>query len=143
MTKTLFGVTEQAQPAMSHQKRWRWVDFLFETDQNVTLTVEWLPGNTPDNAAGFGSTRINPAAVTLTSVEGDLIVSADGDLVSAAQSSTNARARLVNAAGRYLHDTGMRIRIFDNAQDGSWSLEAMNLAYQQLPGLQRRMQGAA
>jgi hypothetical protein len=143
MTKTLYGVTEQAQPAMSHQKRWRWCDFLFETDQNVTLTVEWLPGNTPDNAAGFGSTRIAPAAVTLVSADGDAIVSADSDLVAAAQSSTNARARLVNSAGRYLHDTGMRIRIFDNAQAGSWSLEAMNLAYQQLTGLQRRMQGAA
>jgi hypothetical protein len=128
---------------MSHQKRWRWCDFLFETDQNVQLTVEWLPGNTPDNASGFGSTRISPAAVTLTSVEGDPIVTADGDFVAAAQSSTNARARLVNSAGRYLHDTGMRIRIFDNAQAGSWSLEAMNLAYQQLTGLQRRMQGAA
>jgi hypothetical protein len=50
MTKTLYGVNEQAQPAMSHQKRWRWADFLFETEQTVSLTVEWLAGNTPDDA---------------------------------------------------------------------------------------------
>ncbi len=143
MTKTLFGVTEQAQPAMSQQKRWRWADFLFETDQIVQLTVEWLPGNTPDNAASFGSTRISPAAVALTSADGDPILSADGDVVTAAQLSSNVRARLVNSSGRYLHDTGLRLRVFDDAQAGSWSLEAMNLAYQIMNGLQRRMQGAA
>lgn len=140
MTKTLYGVTDQAQPAMSHQKRFRWADFLFETDQSVTLTVEWLAGNTPDNAASFGSTTIAPAALTLVTSDGDTITSADGDSLTVAQSSTNARARLVNSTGRYLHDTGMRLRVYDNAQNGSWSLEAMNLAYQQLNGLQRRMQ---
>jgi hypothetical protein len=34
----------------------------------------------------------------------------------------------------------MRLRVYDNATNGSWSLEAMNLAYQLLPGLERRMQ---
>jgi len=140
MTKSLFGVTDQAQPAMSHQKRFRWCDFLFESEIAVTLTVEWLNGNTPDNASSFGSTIIIPAAVAILSADGDIIQSANSDGLVVAQLSTTARARLVNGRGRYLHDTTMRMRIFDDAQAASWSLEAMNLAYQQLNGLQRRMQ---
>jgi len=139
MTKTLYGVTEQAQPALSQTKRYRWADFLFETEQTVTLTVEWLNGNTPDNAASFGSTTISPAAAALLSADGDAVLTADGDALVVSQASTTAKAELKNSAGRFLHDTGMRLRVFDNAADGSWSLEAMNLAYQILPGLQRRM----
>lgn len=140
MTKTLYGVNDQAQPAMSHQKRWRWADFLFETEQTVTLTVEWLAGNTPDDASSFGSTTISPAAVQILTADGDRIVTADGDPLVISQSSTNARALLKNSSGDFLHDTGLRLRVYDNAADGSWSLEAMNLAYQILPGLERRMQ---
>lgn len=139
MTKTLYGVNDQAQPAMSHQKRWRWADFLFETEQAVTLTVEWLAGNTPDNAASFGSTTITPAAVHILTADGDRLTTSDGDPLVIAQSSTNARALLKDSTGDFLHDTGLRLRVYDNAMDGSWSLEAMNLAYQILPGLQRRM----
>jgi hypothetical protein len=139
MTKTLYGVNENGQPAMSHQKRWRWADFLFETEQTVTLNVEWLAGNTPDNAAAFGATTITPAALHILSADGDRLVTAGGDPLVVSQASTNARARLVNSSGDYLHDTGARLRIYDDATDGSWSLEAMNLAYQLLPGLERRM----
>lgn len=139
MTKTLYGVNDQAQPAMSHTKRWRWADLLFETEQSVTLTVEWLNGNTPDNAASFGSTTIAPAAVGILTSDGDTLTSADGDDLVVSQSSTNARALLKNSAGDFLHDPGMRLRVYDNAANGSWSLEAMNLAYQIMPGLNRRM----
>jgi hypothetical protein len=139
MTKTLYGVTEQAQPALSQTKRYRWADFLFETEQTVTLTVEWLNGNTPDNAASFGSTTISPAAAAVLTSDGDAILTADGDALVVSQASTNARALLKNSSGDYLNDTGMRLRVYDNAANGSWSLEAMNLAYQILPGLGRRM----
>jgi hypothetical protein len=100
MTKTLYGVNEQAQPAMSHQKRWRWADFLFETEQTVTLTVEWLAGNTPDDATSFGSTTIAPAAVHILTASGDRVVTADGDPLVVSQSSTNARALLEELDGR-------------------------------------------
>lgn len=141
MTKTLYGVNDQNQPAPSHLKRFRWADFLFETEQTVTLTVEWLQGNTPDNAAAFGSTTIAPSSAGILSMDGDTLVSADGDAIVVSQASSTARARLVNTSGDFLHDNGMRLRVFDDAANGSWSLEAMELAYQMMPGLQRRMQG--
>lgn len=141
MTKTLYGVNQQAQPAMSNQKRWRWVDLLFETEQTVVLTVEWLPGNTPDNGASFGSTTVLPSAADILTASGDFIqdAGATGTLILSA-ASTLAKAQLKNTSGRYLHDTGIRLRIGDNASAGSWSLEAMNLAYQILPGMLRRFQ---
>lgn len=139
MTKTLYGVTEQAQPALSQTKRFRWADFLFETEQTVTLTVEWLNGNTPDNAASYGSTTIAPAANYLVTSDGYRLTTVSGDPIVVSQASTTARAALKNSSGDFLADTGMRLRVYDNAANGSWSLEAMNLAYQILPGLGRRM----
>jgi hypothetical protein len=139
MTKTLYGTNEQKQPALSHTKRWRWADFLFETDNNVILTIEWIAGNTPDEAAAEGSTTIQPGAFSLLSSDGDTILSADGDTLIVAQSSSQAMALLQDTLGRYLHDEGLRLRIYDNSDDGSWSLEGFTLAYQVLPGLKRRM----
>lgn len=139
MTKTLYGVNEQQQPALSHIKRWRWVDLLFETEQTTTLNVEWLAGNTPDNAAAFGATTASPAAVSVIDADGDAVLSADGDALVVAQASSNLLAQLQTSSGDYLHDVGLRLRIYDDGADASWSLEAMNLAYQILPGLGRRM----
>jgi hypothetical protein len=142
MTKTLYGVNDQGQPAISNTKRFRWADFLFETEQTVTLTVEWLAGNSPDNGAAFGTTLIAPAAFGLLTAGGDRIMSATLDHLVVALASSEVRAILVNSTGDFLHHEGIRMRIGDNASLGSWSLEAFNLAYQILPGLQRRMQGA-
>lgn len=139
MTKTLYGVDDQQQPALSHIKRWRWVDLLFETEQTTTLNVEWLSGNTPDNAVAFGSTTASPAALPVLSADGDRLITADGDAIAVAQASSNLLALLQTANGRYLHDVGLRLRIFDEGAHASWSLEGMNLAYQILPGLGRRM----
>lgn len=141
MTKTLFGVNQQAQPALSLQKRWRWVDFLFETQQTVTLTIEWLPGNTPDNGAAWGSTTITPSANGIVDASGNPVVDASGNPLVVSQQSSLIRAILQGSGGRYLHDVGLRLRVSDNAALGQWSLESMALAYQELPGLQRRMQG--
>lgn len=142
MTKTLYGVmlvNYQGQPAMSLRKRWRWADFIFNTQQTATLTVEWLAGNAPDNGAALGSTRISPAAQGLLTASGDRILSVTPDHLVVSQSSTTARALLKDATGNFLHDEGIRLRVGDNASNGQWSLEAMNLAYQSLPGLERRM----
>ena len=140
MTKTLYGVNEQAQPALSHTKRWRWADFLFETEATATLTVSWLRGNSPDNASALSSVNISPAASGVLSADGDTLVSAGGDSIVLSQSSSEVRAILHDSTGSYLHDEGIRIRIGDNASLGSWSLEAFSLAYQILPGLRRRFQ---
>lgn len=140
MTKTLYGVNDQAQPALPHTKRWRWVDLLFETEQTVTLTIGWLQGNSPDNAAAFSTRTVNPAAAELLSSDGDTILTTDGDSIIVSEASAQVQVKLTNSAGDYLHDEGIRLYIEDNASNGSWSLEAFSLAYQILPGLKRRFQ---
>lgn len=140
MTKTLYGANEQGQPAISNTKRWRWADFLFQTEQTVTLTIEWMAGNSPNTASSLGSTTVSPASASILTADGDTIVTADGDTIILASDSTQARAILKNSSGDYLHDEGVRLKVGDNASNGSWSLEGFNLAYQRLPGLQRRMQ---
>lgn len=139
MSKALFGINDQGQPSSENLKRWRWADFLFETEQGATITIEWLSGNAPDNGAAIGSTTISPAAQYLVTADGDQILTADGDSILVAQLSTEAIALLQDSSGVFLHDQGIRLRIGDNASAGSWSLESFKLAYQTMPGLKRRM----
>ena len=140
MTKTLVGLNDEGQSVLSHTKRWRWVDFLFETDNATTLTLEWLNGNTPDNGAAVSSTTFQPNAAGVLSAGGDTLVSAGTDSVIVASASSLVRVPLQTSTGDFLHNEGIRLRIGDNAANGSWSLEAFSLAYQILPGLRRRFQ---
>jgi hypothetical protein len=143
MTKTLYGikmVNYTGQPAISETKRFRWVDFLFQTEQTASLTVEWLPGGSPDDAAGVGSQIVSPAASGIMSGDGSVILSGDGSAIVVSSQSSKVKVLLKDSSGDYLHDEGIRLRVGDNASLGSWSLEAMNLAYQVMPGLQRGMQ---
>ena len=140
MTKTLHGVNEAGQPAMSQTKRWRWGDFIFEADQTTTLTVEWLEGFAADDGSAISSKSITPAASGILTADGDTVQDASGNDIVVGQESSVLRAKFKDSTGDYLEDTGMRLRVGDNASVGSWALEAMNLAYQILPGLQRRMQ---
>ena len=139
MTKTLYGLNDQGQPAHTHTKRFRWIDLLFLTEANTTLTIEWLPGHTPDLGAASGSDTFAPAPYSILTTDGDTIITASGDTIVLASSSTQVRVPLRTTSG-YLHDIGVRLRVSDNAANGSWSLEAMSLAYQILPGLKRRFQ---
>jgi hypothetical protein len=41
--------------------------------------------------------------------------------------------------GDYIQDVGCRIRISDDAANGSWSLEGMTLGFQVLPHATRRL----
>ncbi len=138
MTKTLYGITEADQAALSYQKRFRWVDLLFETDQSVEIMVEWLNGDSTNNADSIGSVTITPDTASIVSADGDLILTSDGDEIRVSLASSLMRARFADSAGRYLHDSGIRLRIGDTVSLGSWSLEALSLAYQILPGLARR-----
>lgn len=140
MTKTLQGVNEQNQPAFSNRKRWRWADFLFAIAQDVTLTIEWLVGSSPNNAAAISSRTIEPSASYIFTASGDRLTSLTGDPLLASIASAQAKAQLKTASGDYLHDEGIRLRIGDNASAGSWALEGFSLAYQILPGLKRRDQ---
>ena len=139
MTKTLTGVNTDGIATMSQTKRWRWADFLFEGGVDSTLIVEWMTGYSEDTADNVSYTTVTPQDYSLISSEGATVLDADGATVQPAATTTPARAVLVDTDGQYLHDVGLRIRVGDNAANGSWSLEGINLAYQVLPGLQRRM----
>jgi hypothetical protein len=140
MTKTLYGTNEQGQPALSNTKRWRWLDLLFRINQNVSLTVEWLAGTTPDTGSALGSVVVAPQASLLTTADGSIVTTADGSQIMLAASSAQTKAILHDTAGGYLHDTGIRLRIGTNSTNGTWALEGLAFAYQILPGLGRRFQ---
>ena len=137
-SKTLYGTNDAGQAAPAYQKRFRWADLLFTTDFNVEINVEWLNGDAPDNADSVGSVTITPDSDTLISADGDTILTANGDSINVALETSQMRARFADSDGRYLHDSGIRLRIGDIASTGSWGMEAMTLAYQMLPGLSRR-----
>lgn len=140
MTKTLYGVNEQAQPALSNTKRWRWVDVLFRVDQDVDIEVGWFPGTSTDTADPLSSIIVSPAAEELITADGSTILTADGSMILVAVQSAQQKALLHTTAGRYLHDEGIRLRFSSSGTDGAWALEALQLAYQILPGLKRRSQ---
>lgn len=140
MTKTLYGVNEQGQPALSNRKRWRWVDVLFRIDSDVDIDVEWLNGSAPNTAQSLGTVVVSPNAETLISTDGSTILSADGSEIAIAVLSSQKKAILHDSTGGYLHDEGIRLRIGTNGTVGGWSLEAFQLAFQLLPGLKRRDQ---
>ena len=140
MTKTLYGVNEQGQPALSNRKRWRWADLLFRINQDIALQVEWMPGSTPDNGEAIAAVAIDPGASALVTSQGSAILTADGSAILLSKQSAQVKALLHDASGNYLHDEGVRLRVGTNSTDGGWALEAIQLAYQLLPGLKRRDQ---
>jgi hypothetical protein len=140
MTKTLYGVNAQGQPALSNRKRWRWLDILFKISSSVSITVEWLTGTSPDNGTAIDSVICSPASSLLLSANGSTILTADGSSISLSAASAQVKALLQTDSGDYLHDEGIRLRIGTNSTAGTWSLEAMELAFQLLPGLKRRDQ---
>lgn len=138
MTKTLYGVNENGQPAPAYQKRFRWADILFTTDQDVDITVEWLNGDAPNNGDAVASVTITPGTDVLVSSDGDTILTANADEINVALDTSQMRARFADINGQYLHDSGIRLRIGDSLSTGAWGMEAITLCYQVLPGLQRR-----
>lgn len=139
-TKTLYGINDRSQPALSNTKRWRWVDVLFRIDQNVDIEVGWMPGSAGDTADTIASVLISPGAEELVTADGSTILTATGSSILVSASSAQEKALLHDQFGRYLHDEGIRIRFSSSGTAGSWALEAMQLAYQILPGLKRRSQ---
>jgi hypothetical protein len=140
MTKTLRGQDQQGQPVPANTKRWRWADVVFKVASNVAITLEWMPGYASDTATGIASTVIQPNPGTLLTSDGYTIVSASSDSIIISLESSQGRVLLHTPNGDYLHDTGLRLRVSDNASNGSWALEAVSLAYQVLPGTYRRDQ---
>ena len=68
-----------------------------------------------------------------------MLLSADADEILAGAASTGAIGLFKDTSGAYLHDFGLRLRVGDNASNGSWALEGFKLFYQSMPGLGRKM----
>lgn len=140
MTKALYGVNEQGQPALSHRKRWRWLDLLFRVDADLDITVGWFPGNATDDATPLNSVTVSPDADALITADGSTILTADDSSILIAILSAQGKSFLTTSSGDYLHDEGIRLRVSSNDMLGAWALEAMQLGFQLLPGLRRRSQ---
>lgn len=139
MTKTLYGTNEQGQSALSNRKRWRWLDLLFRVDTSLTINIDWFAGSATDGASPLATTTASPSADTLYTIDGSQIITASGSAIAVSLLSAQVK-KLLSNNGDYLHDESIRLRIGSNDMSGAWALEAMQLAYQIMPGLRRRSQ---
>jgi len=126
---------------MAAVKRYRWLDIIAEADEDVTLTVEWLSGSGSDEAVsrGAASKSLSAFSMQLITADGNVIQSAAESNITLPTESVQKIINLEGTNGDYIQDVGCRIRISDDAQDGSWSLEGMTLGFQVLPHATRRL----
>ena len=147
MTKVVYGTdnswsVRNPQQLMPYIKRFRWLDLIAEAESDVTLTVEWMSGASSDDAVGRGSASqsIEPLGLQLITSDGNGIQTADGSNITLPFDSVQKIINLEGSNGDYIQDVGCRIRISDDAANGSWSLEGMTLGFQVLPEAARRLQ---
>ena len=147
ITKVLYGQdnswsTRQSQSLMAYLKRWRWLDIIAESDSDVTLTVEWMSGSASDESVsrGAASKSLEPIGLQLITDDGNGLDTSDGSNITVPYESVQKIINLEGTNGHYIEDVGCRIRISDDAANGSWSLEGMTVGYQVLPGARRRLQ---
>ena len=147
MTKVVYGTdnswsVRNPQQLMPYIKRFRWLDLIAEAESDVTLTVEWMSGAASDEAVGRGSASqsIEPLGLQLITADGNGIQTDDESNITLPFDSVQKIINLEGSNGDYIQDVGCRIRISDDAANGSWSLEGMTLGFQVLPGATRRLQ---
>ena len=147
ITKVIYGTdnswsTRSPQQMMAYVKRYRWLDVIAEADSDVTLTIEWMSGNASDDAVSKGGTSksLAPIGLQLITDDGNGIDTDDGSNITLPFDSVQQIISLEGTNGDFIQDVGCRIRISDDAQNGSWSIEGMTLGYQVLPGATRRLQ---
>ena len=147
MTKVVYGTdnswsVRNPQQLMPYIKRFRWLDLIAEAESDVTLTVEWMSGASSDDAVGRGSASqsIEPLGLQLITSDGNGIQTADESNITLPFDSVQKIINLEGSNGDYIQDVGCRIRISDDAANGSWSLEGMTLGFQVLPEATRRLQ---
>ena len=147
LTKVIYGTdnswsTRDPQQLMAYIKRFRWLDIIAQADSDVTLTVEWMEGNAGDDAVSSGATSkaLTPVGFQLITANSNGIDTSEGSGVTTSSDSVQKIINLEGSNGDFIQDVGCRIRISDDAQNGSWSLEGMTLGYQVLPGATRRLQ---
>ena len=146
LTKVIYGTdnswdVKAAQQLMAYVKRYRWLDIIAEADNDVTLTIEWMGASTSDDAVSDGavSRALTPVGLQLITANGNGIQTASSNDIVVPYDSVQKIINLESTRGDYLQDVGCRIRISDDAANGSWSLEGMTLGYQLLPGATRRL----
>ena len=147
ITKVIYGTdnswnVRQPQQLMSYIKRFRWVDIIAEAESDVTLTVEWMSGNSSDEAVGRGSASkaIEPLGLQLITDDGNGIQTDDESNITIPFDSVQTIINMEGSNGDFIQDVGCRIRISDDSSNGSWSLEGMTIGFQVLPGATRRLQ---
>ena len=141
ITKVLYGSDGETN-LMAFLKRWRWLDILAEADTDVTLTVEWMSGNSSDDAVSDGAAgrSLAPVGLQLITDDGNGIETASNSDIVVPYDSVQKIINLEGSNGNYTEDVGFRVRGSDDAANGSWSLEGMTIGYQVLPGATRRLQ---
>lgn len=150
MTKALYGqgffgdpTGLYGKPLVSHVKRWRQVDCLFDVlSGSVNLTVEWIPGDDPlDATPAFGSRTISMPTSALQTAGGNPIQSADGSALLVTSLPSLIRAKLQKTDGRYLHSRALRLRFKLSTSSAQWYLSTLDTIYQLLAGQKRTVQG--
>ena len=124
ITKVLYGTDGQTN-LMAYIKRWRWLDIIAEAETDVTLTVEWMSGNSSDDAVsrGASSKSLNPIGLQLITADGTGIETSESSNITLPFQSVQEIINLEGTNGDYIQDVGCRIRISDDSTNGSWSLE--------------------
>jgi hypothetical protein len=147
ITKVIYGTdnswnVREPQKMMPFVKRFRWLDIVAEAESDVTLTVEWMSGSSSDEsvARGGASKSLEPIGLQLITDDGNGIQTDDESNITLPFDSVQTIINMEGTNGDFIQDVGCRIRISDNASNGSWSLEGMTLGFQVLPGATRRLQ---
>jgi hypothetical protein len=147
ITKVIYGTdnswnVRDPQKMMPFVKRFRWLDIVAEAESDVTLTVEWMSGSSSDEsvARGGASKSLEPIGLQLITDDGNGIQTDDESNITLPFDSVQTIINMEGTNGDFIQDVGCRIRISDDAANGSWSLEGMTLGYQVLPGAARRLQ---
>mgnify|MGYP003637423553 CR=1 FL=1 len=147
ITKVIYGTdnawgTREPQQLMSYIKRFRWLDIIAESVADVSLTIEWMGGSASDESVAEGGTSkaITPLTFQLITTNGNGIDTNDGNNITVPFNSVQTIINMEGTNGGFIQDVGCRIRISDDASNGSWSLEGMTLGFQVLPGATRRLQ---
>jgi len=132
MTKVIYGTDDSwnvraPQTLMSYIKRFRWLDIIAEADSDVTLTIEWMSGNSSDESVsrGAASRSIEPLGLQIITADGNGVDTDDGSNITVALYSVQKIINMEGTNGDFIQDVGCRIRISDDASDGIEAIAVM------------------
>lgn len=137
-SKALTGMTgEDGQSLIWALKRYRWADLVIDSAGSETLTVAWFAGYEPNTseADAAGSQAVTAfTSDTLVTADGDMIITADADDIAISGVTNNDRVYLLNTSGNWVENEALRLKVYDNSINPPWTMEALTIEYQVLPG---------